>query len=507
MENLIRKSQLYIRNRHSLALLVALFLILDSLVFILPYYLRGFKNPVGWDTAWYIRNMRLIDEQGLYKFFLETHEINLFCILEYLFASAFNVSFRLTETILPIVISLLFTLVNFQIVKRFTGSRKLSLVAMAFTIIDYNIVRMATDLHRNLFCLLLCEVAIFLILPRFLKYSNKKDYFVFVTLMTMAGLSQMETFAITVFVLFTLLLLYIRKKSFKTAKLLLLCLLTPTLIVLVCEISFLPIFVQEHIVFNPSKWWYRQNFVAEPWCYLVSFGAGLIPLYAAGMYDLTKKTSRTSENHQYLLIFLWNVIVAACSFLPLFGVRIPGWRFLLLTTVAPVAALGFSRLFLEKKSFSKRKALILVVLVAISLCTIILSQIESYKPWISEDVYGKMVLINNANRNKSNVIFVICFDYGWRTFESASLYRNWIYAVVGTRTNIYFGDVNCLTKLQPTDFENPFLNSTSHVFWNELEDFTLDNARIYTIENWYKNPLNETYLMEVEPGIYFMELD
>jgi hypothetical protein len=502
MKELDKTPSLVFAERKTRIFLVILLLFLDLLVFILPYWIRGYTIPVGWDTAWYIRNMRLIKEQGIHSFFIKTHEINLFCLLEYVFASIFNISFTLTEAIVPVMIGMLFPLVNFQMVKKLAKSQKLALVAMLFTIIDYNTVRMTGLLHRNLFCFLLTEIAVLLVLPGFLAKPSKKRFLIFVLLLVMAGLSQMDTFAIAMFMLFISLILYLKKRLLKTAKLLFLCLLTPTLIIILLKAPFLPIFMEEHIVFNPAVRSYRQNFIADPWCYLVSFGAGLIPLYIFGMYELLKKTSKNLEKYRCLFISLWNAIVIAGSFLPVFSVRVPGWRFLILATVPPVATLGFVQLFLEKGSFSKKKALILVALIAVSLIAIIVNQSRSYRPWISENEYRKLMWISNATQHDSNIIFVLSLEKGRDTFELAELHRHWIWAVVGTRTNVYFGDIKCLIESQPTAFENQFLNSTSHIFWNELEDFTLNGARIYTIEEWYENLLNETYLVEVYSGIY-----
>lgn len=505
MKPLVRASSLF-SDRKAQIFLMILILSLNLLVFILPYLINGYIIPVGWDTAWYIKNMRLIEEQGIFSLFIKTRQINLFCILEYTFASIFNIPFTLAATIVPIMIGLLFPLVNFQIIKELTGSWKLALAAMLFTIIDYNTVQMIGLLQRNLFCFLLIQVAVFLILPGFLVKPSKKRFFILTLLLVIAGLSQMETFAVAVIMFSISLIFCLKKRMHKTAKLLLICALTSALIVISFQAPFFPMYLEENIVFNPAVRWYRKNFIADPWLYLASIGAGLIPLYIAGMYDLLKKTSKNLEKYQCLFISLWNVIVIAGSFLPVFGVRVPGWRFLILITVPPVATLGFAKLFLEKGSFTKKKALILVVLIAVSLIAIMVNQSRSYRPWISENNYKKLMWISNANQNDSNIIFVLSFDKGRHSFEWAELYRNWIWAVVGTRTNVYFGDVKWLMESQPTDFENQFLNSTSRLFWNEMEDFTLKNARIYTIEGWY-NALNETSLVEVEPGIYYMELD
>lgn len=499
MENLIGdKFRLIFKKRYVLVLLIILFLILDSLVFILPYYLKGYTIPVGWDTAWYIRNMQLIKEQGFYAFFIKTHGIYLFCILEYFFASTFNIPFMSTEMIFPIMISLLFPLVNLQIVRRIAGSWKLSLIAMAFTVIDYNIVRMTADLHRNLFCLLLSEVAVFLILPRFLEKASKKDFFIFVLLMVMAGLSQIETFAVVMVMLFLLLIFYIKKHFLHASKLLWLCILIPTLTVVLFEAPFLPSFIEEHIAFNPAVNPYRQDFVAQPWSYLTSLGAGLFPLYIIGMYCLLKKSGKDLVGHECLLISFWNFIVIIGSFLPWFGVRVPGWRVLLLTTVPPVATLGFAKLFSKRSSVAKKKIIVLTVLITLSLATIIASQIRSYKPWISEENYEKLVWISNENQNNP-CIFVLCLN---KRLEWAKLYRNWVWAVVGTRTNVYFGDVDSLLQSEPTNFKDACLNATSHVFWSQLENFTLEGADIYLIKEWYELSLGDEKLEEVAPGIY-----
>jgi len=505
---------LILKKRYVLVLFLILFLVLDSLVFILPYYLQGYTIPFGWDTAWYIRNMRLIAEQGIYSFFIKTHEINLFCILEYLFASTFNVSFMLTETILPIMISLLFPLVNFQIVRRFTGSWKLSLVAMAFTIIDYNIVRMTVDLHRNLFCLLLSEIAVFLILPRFLEKTSKKDFFIFVSLMVMAGLSQMETFAVVMVALFLLSLFYFKRRFFHASKLLWLCILTPILIVVFVEAPFLPSLIRGHMIFNPmytTLYPHRQGFTAHLWNYVLSLGTGLIPLFIAGTYILFRNAMKY-QKPLFQLLFFWNITVIAGSFLPVFNVRLPGWRFLLLVIFPPVALLGLAKLFLWRPSLSRAhalmvlllKILLLVTLFTLNLAGIILNQQSVYRHWITKDIYHKLVWISNDTQCKACVV-IMYLDKGAPTFAYAEFYRNWIWAVIGTKTNVYFGDLDSLLEFKPTNFEDPYMNMTSHIFWNDLENFTPEKANVYLIEDWYEPLPDNEKIREVERGIYRVE--
>jgi len=510
MENVINERlQLIVKNRYVLVLFIILFLILDSLVFILPYYLNGYAIPVGWDTPWYIRNMRLIEEQGVYSLFMKTREINFFSILEYLFASMFNISFTVTAMVFPILIVLLFPLVNFQIVKRLTKSNGVSLLSMLFTIIDYNIVRMAGIFHRNVFCLLLIETAFFLVLPNLLKQQSKKTLFVFVSLATLAGISQIETFVIAMVVLSFLLLFYLKHRLVKFAKFLLLCILLPASLVTLFEAPFLSSFVGDHIAFNPATKPYYQHFIPQPGNYVLSLGMGLIPLFIVGMHVLFRNITKYDEPI-FQFFFFWNSAVIAGSFLPIFNVRIPGWRFLLLLVLPPVVIFGVVKLRLGRPPFSTKKTLLSITLIVASiipsLTGVALNQQLYYRPWVTNDSYHKLVWIGDYSQN--NVcIFVLYFDKGTSTYDWAELYRNWIWAVVGTRTNVYFGDIEYLLQYQPTNFENQFLNSTSYSFWNELEDFTLNNARVYTIEEWYEPPLNETHLVEVKSDIYFMEFD
>lgn len=498
-------------KRKTQILLMILLLFLDSLVFILPYYINSYTIPVGWDTPWYIRNMRLIEEQGFFSLFMKTQGINFFSILEYLFALTFNISFITSAMDVPIIIAILFPLVNFQIVKKLTKSNGLSLLAMLFTIIDYNIVRMAGIFHRNLFSLLLIEIAVFLVLPNLLKLPSKKSFFAFFSLAVIAGISQTETFAIAIIVLSLLLFFYLKNRLVKLIKFLLLCILVPASIVILLQAPFLSSFVEAHMIFDPTYTTLhstRKNLTAQPWNYAMSLGMGLIPLFIVGTYVLFRNAVKHQKPLFQLLLF-WNLTAIASSFLPVFKVRVPGWRLLLILTFPPVAILGFAKLFIEGRAFSNVRApkaflvklLFLATLLAISLTGIISTQQSRYRPWIKEDLYHKLVWISDYEENKACIV-VLHFDRGAQVFDYAWFYRNWIWAIIGTRTNVYFGDVESLLESKPTSFENPHMNVTSHVFWTELENFTLEGKNVYLIKELYENPLNETFWVEVETGIY-----
>jgi hypothetical protein len=465
----------------------------------------GYITPVGWDTAWYIGNMRVIAEQGLPAFFEKTGQINFYVIFGYFISSVFNISFMLTEKILPIILGVSFSLVNFQIVKRFSKSWRLSLLAMGLSIIDFNIIRMVLDLHRNLFSFILIEIALFLVLPDLLEKVSKKKFCLFVVLLVLAGLSQIETFALVMLALSFLLVFYRWRRLFKRVKLLLLCIVVPCLLVILFESPFLVTFLGEHIVFNPAFSFSYENFVTQPWDYVVSLGSALIPFYVVGLHTSLSTYVKNQKGQMPFIIPLWNLVVIVCSFIPWLGIKIPGYRFLLLATVPLVSTIGFAKLFAEK-SLKMKKLLILITLIVLTITIQVIIASINYRSWISNSQYEKLTWIGNHKQDES-CIFVLYFDKSEWTHGVALLYRNWVWAAIGPRTNVYFGEVEYLLDSMPTPSENQYVNKTAHDFWNALEDFTLNETLIYLIEDWYNTTaFGQDYLEEVDhEDIYRVE--
>ena len=455
--------------------------VLDFLVLISPYYIWNYTPPVGWDTPWYIYNMRLIAEQGVYPLFERTPGINFYCVFGYVIASVFHISFVDTEKFLPIILAMCFALVNFQIVKKLSKSWKLSVYAMAFTIIDLNVLRLATDLHRNLFGFLLIEIALFLLLPDFLERTSMKKITVFVLLMTMAGISHLETFALSILVLLILLVFYWRQRSLRKAKILLFCIAVPCALVIALEYPYLLDYLKEYQFFDTAVNFSFQQFAAAPWDYGIYLGIGLLPFYIAGLYS-SLTTYKKNQKNGFLAIPLWNIILIAGSFLPLLTIKIRGVRFLYLATVPPLATIGYARLCNKKGlKFKTVTFTIVLVLAAISRAYYLST---SYTPWISETNYKQLTWIDGDNHNKP-YIFVLYFNKTFYTSGMAEIDRHWVWALSGTKGIVYFGTVENLLKKQPTNSSDPYINATSYFFWGAIENLTLNAVRIYTIADWY----------------------
>jgi len=501
------KALSFLNNSYIRILIILSVIVLDISIFVLPYVFYGYTVPVGWDKPWYIRNMRLIEEQGLFTFFQEVHQVNAFSVLQYAVSSIFNISFMLTATIVPIALAFAFLLVNFQIVKKLGKSWQLSLLAMALTIIDYNVIRMVgASLDRNLFCLLLIEIALFFVLPKLLVKTSKKELGLFVLLQVLAGLSQMETFALSSLVLAIFFIFCMKQRSLQRAKLILLCILIPLALVVLFNAPFLPKFLESHIALNSSVRPERQSDFAHPIIYFLSLGSGLILFFIVGLHRTLQNYLKNRSASLPLLILLWNFVVIIGSFTPLLGLRIPAWRFLLLITVTPLAVIGLADFF-AKESLTIQKMLIIMTLVTITCTAIVVNQYVTYRPWISDEEYGKLVWIRD-NKQNSSFVFVLYYDKGERvTYEWAELHRRWVWATISTKTNVYFGEVGCLLESKPTTYEDWYKNRTSYVFWDDLKNFSLNESQIYLILDWYEAPLDYEYLREVNNGIYSVETD
>lgn len=477
-------------------------LVLDFLILVSPYCIWGYTAPVGWDTPWYIYNMRLVAEQGVYVLFEKTPGINFYSVFGYVVSSVFHISFVDTEKFLPIILATCFALVNFQIVKKLSKSWRLSVYAMAFTIIDINILRLTTDLHRNLLSFLLIEIALFLLLPDFLERTAPKKIGVFILLMTMAGISHLETFALSILVLLILVVFYSMERSLRKASVLLFCIVVPCALVIALEYPYLLDYLKGHQFLDTSVNFSFQKFVAAPWDYGIYLGIGLLPFYIVGLRN-SLTTYKKNPKNGFLIIPLWNIVLIAGSFLPLLTIKIRGARFLYLATVPPLATIGCARLCNKKGLKFKIVTFIIVFVLAVISRAYYLS--TSYAPWISERNYKQLTWIDSDNNDKQ-YIFVLYFNKTSYTSGMAEIDRHWVWALSGTNGIVYFGTAENLLKKQPTDSSDPYINATSYFFWNEIKNLTLNDVRIYIIKEWYETSINSGDFTLEHEGVYRMEI-
>ena len=149
--------------------------------------------------------------------------------------------------------------------------------------------------------------------------------------------------------------------------------------------------------------------------------------------------------------------------------------------------------------------LVILGVAAITCTILVVNQNINYKPWLSREELAKLDWIA-GNRHNNSVIFIIYYDLGSATRPWAELHSNWVQSIVGTRTNIYFGEVEFLMHSEPTPSSNFHLNYTAYEFWDKMKDASPTYSENYLIVEWYEVSIDPRYTREVaHVGVYLSE--
>jgi len=261
--------------------------------------------------------------------------------------------------------------------------------------------------------------------------------------------------------------------------------------------------LKEYQSLNTSVNFSFQQFVATPWDYGVYLGIALLPFYIAGLYT-SLTTYKKNSKDGFLIIPLWNIIIIAGSFVPLLAIKIRGVRFLYLATVPLLATIGYARL--SNKRGLRFKTVTFAIVFGLAAISRVYYLSTSYSPWISERNYQQLKWIDGNNNDKP-YIFVLYFNKTSSTSSMAELDRHWVWALCGTKGVVYFGTVENLLKKQPTNSSDPYINATSHFFWSEIEDLTLNDTRIYFVKDWYETSISSgNFTLGEHEDVYWIQL-
>ena len=152
------------------------------------------------------------------------------------------------------------------------------------------------------------------------------------------------------------------------------------------------------------------------------------------------------------------------------------------------------------------KRMVVILGVAAITCTIlVVNQNVNYRPWVSREEVAKLDWIA-SNKQSDSVIFILYYDFGISSREWAELHSRWVRSIVGTRTNIYFGEVGFLMHSEPTPSSNFHVNYTSYEFWGKMKDVSPAYSENYLIVEWYEASIDSRYSREVaRAGVYLSE--
>jgi len=454
--------------------------------------------------------MRIISDKGFYALFRERYvEISLFySVFEYFIFIFFQIPPVILETFLPIIMGVCITLLNYLVIKEIYHSSILELLVLISSIFSLNTMRLVTDLHRNLFSLILVQISLFIILPKYLRVPRKKESTILILALVLTGFSQIESFFMVEATLICLFLHSLLVKSFKRAESLFLITFTSSLLFVLMASPLLNR-LYSHMFFNPE----RSPQPARMEDYLKFLGGPSIPFYLIG-FLISMLSYKKKHEDVYLILFVWNTVLISVSFLPFFGVIIPGWRSLLLTTVPVITTIGLtllSRLEIHvivnggSRTCKVLSSKVLMVLVLIALTcgflpTYYAYSISIFRPWISNEMYQKLIWISTLERTQPS-IFVMYFNLGGYTWSILQMYKEWIRAVLGSDTGVYFGRVESLLLRLPTPCSDKETNLMSYRLWDYVSSLNIEESDIYVIDDWYP-VANEKIFVEIHPGIY-----
>jgi hypothetical protein len=148
-----------------------------------------------------------------------------------------------------------------------------------------------------------------------------------------------------------------------------------------------------------------------------------------------------------------------------------------------------------------------ILSVAAVSCTILaVNQTINYRPWLTHEELVKLEWIADNSQNGS-MIFIIYSDFGEDTWLWAEMRRNWVQAIAGTQTQVYFGEVYFLMHSEPTPSSSFHVNYTSYEFWDQMEDVSSVNSENFLILEWYEADIDPRYTRQLSlAGVFLSEV-
>jgi len=194
------------------------------------YEVFGTNLLLGWDTPSYVWTARYIIAKGP-AYMIDVWGFPYFYPLILAFFGNLTGNVVMVEWMLPILFGILLIWANSELVFRITKNVRIAGLAAILSAISLNVLRLVSDLHRNLMAFSLSMVALLLV-PNLEEQKSfvNRGYLSFVLLLFMIAITQFETF----FILSLSLVLYgiFSKNPKKLFRLALACAIPVTILVL-----------------------------------------------------------------------------------------------------------------------------------------------------------------------------------------------------------------------------------------------------------------------------------
>jgi hypothetical protein len=434
------------------------------------YRLFGTTLLLGWDTPAYVWMAKYAIAKGPINM-IDAWGFPYFYSLIVAFFGYLTGDAVMVERILPILFGILLIWANSELVFRITRNVHVAGLAAILSAISLNVLRLVSDLHRNLMALSLSMIALLLVpnLEERKSFVNK-EYLSFILLLFVISITQFETF----FILSLSLVLYgiFTKNLNKFFKFALACAIPVTVLV-----SLFPRYFFGYL----GTLMYLDYKLTADQILLWTGGSWIIlGFIIVGSFLFFK--SKLKSKKLVSLIFSWSLVLLAL--ISLTGAKIVplptdfAFRSLLVLPIPVLLALGaqgcnnfishhqWTKPSLSTKKRQSFKAIfrrLLPFLIALFLigssAFLTLQYIDVFfTPFIPRSGYEKIMETKRflAGSSPSVPVFVFCGD---PPVWYANLYRNYLGAEIGEHF-AYYGEIENLLHIIPSEPEieyNSFL--------------------------------------------------
>lgn len=488
-----------------------------------PYWYS--RIPVGWDTPFYVGLTKLILSNGVQELIAETSYFHFYSLFSALVVGSGIIDAFSLEIILPLIMGMLSVVLFAYLTWKWYRDIELSLFALLVASTSFTVIRLVTDLHRNLLAIVFL-LAVFSFLPDFVHGKSMWNRMLVFGLLFLMVITHVETYAFSllVFLTFLAVLLFVRKS------------LTPKQAVLNFFLYVSPAFLMLFLLLPMvSVLW--TNLQPKPLIIRVSldtikenlFAANLIPviiflvLLKIQEFKHIVFTFLRSEEHQTIntLLFCWTFLAYFFLLLPLLRIPVPPLRVLLISPVIIWIAIYFASLIrvIKKSKRSIYKSIhglykpLLVVTASIIVINVMFGNyfVDSYmRPFISSSTFESLRTLEKHNF-QSRPIVILYFTAGEDTRELLKLYELWLNATIGDHL-IYFGKLNFMIAKIPMPFADYYVNETSFQVWKDFEN---DAPKLHTTPvliipgDFYPSlsPYEQNSTDVISPGIFKLKND
>ena len=449
------------------------------IIIIIQSYLHevfGTNLLLGWDSPAYVWVAKYILTKGPIHMIQAWSYPNLYTqLLAFLGYLCTNIV--LVERILPIIFCIFLIYVNSKIIFRISDSVYLGGLTSFLTVLSINVLRLVSDLHRNLMALSLAFAA-FLLVSNFdyEKSILNKKYIFFVIILFVIASTHFETYFILGFSLFLHGLL---SRNWRKFLKLTFAIAIPVVLLFSLLPSYFLGYVSTVVIFQ-QKWTLNDVFRWSGGSWM------LLGLLIFGAYLVFK--SKIRSNVLVSLIYSWSYVNLLVVILIGPISREWGLRSLYIMPIPLLLALavyGFKSHLLKWQrklvlpfvrnghslEVNVNRILLFIVLLAVimgSMIAVIQDAGSFLTPFIPRSQYEKIIKVKMYFADHNLSLPIVAFG-GYPNLGFVNLYRNYIGSEVGEHF-AYYGEISNLFRLLPSQ---PRVDPTSDPYLSQIEGYYL----------------------------------